>query len=465
VKRRLAGIAVALASLGWAMPGMAATPAATAGQGAATEQGNSAVQATREAYPVELPPADRARAAIDDAPDVHAAAALLDAAQAERRRLAAGPHEWSTRADYQRRRVHGAGANEGFNEWAVSLERGVRLPGKAALDRRLGTERVAEAGIALGDAKHEASRRLLELWYAMLRERRSAQLLSRQADLAGREASAVARRRALGDASRLDEMQAAAEAEQAEAARRAAVNLAERAAITLAREFPLLAAFASPQVPSQVPSQVLPQALPEPPEPVEDLAALARDALAGNHALRAAQAAATSAHTEALRALADRRPDPTVGVQYGTERSAEERILGVFVSIPFGGEARRAAADASLARASALERHADARRRQVDAQLAALLSAARSGVARWQAAQRGAELQATAAERVARARELGEADFAEMLRARRLALDAALRAESVRIDALEARARLLLDAHRLWEFDEEVGGVGPNPEH
>lgn len=433
MRRALAGLLVALASLGATMPL------------------GAAAQAVGDAYPVELPPPERVRAAIDDAPDVHAAAALVDAALAERRQLVVGPHEWSTRADYQRRRVHETGASDRFNEWAVSLERGVRLPGKAGLDRELGARRVAEADIALADARHEASRRLLELWYAMLRERRSAQLLDRQADLAAREAAAVARRRELGDASRLDEMQAAAEAEQVEAARRVAADRAERAAIALAREFPALANF------------VPPASLPEPPEPAEDLAALARDALATNHALRGARAAAASAQAEAQRSVADRRPDPTVGVQYGTERSGQERILGFFVSIPFGGEARRAAADASVARASALAQRAEAQSRQVDAQVASLLSAARSGVGRWQAAQRGAQLQASAAERVARARELGEADFAEVLRARRLALDAALRAESERIDALEARARLLLDAHRLWDFEPEhqeyQGGV------
>lgn len=425
MKRRLVGVMIVLASCGAAIPGAAAA------------------QGAEVSYPVELPPLDRVRAAIDDAPDVQAAAALRDAARADRRQLVAGPHEWSARADYQRRRVHEAATNHRFDEWAVSLERGIRLPGKAELDRKLGEGRVVEAAIAYADAQHEASRRLLELWYSMLRERRSAQLLARQADLAAREAAAIARRRELGDASRLDETQAAAEAEQAEAARRAAADVAERAAIALAREFPSLAGFVPPEV------------LPEPPEPVEDLAALARSALDESHALRVAQAAAANAQIDAQRAVASRRPDPTIGVQYGTERSSEERILGVFVSIPFGGEARRAAADASLARASALGRRAEAQRRQVDAQVASLLSAARSGVVRWQSAQRGAELQASAAERVARARELGEADFAEVLRARRLALDASLRAESVRIDALEARARLLLDAHRLWDFESE----------
>ncbi len=450
MKRTLLGPALAVALLGAAASGPSfaevapQAPMQSAQTAPAAESALApGVASPNDSYPPELPPAERVRAAITDAPDVHAAAALLEAALAERRRLVVGPHEWSTRADYQRRRVHEVGANDRFNEWSLSLERGVRLPGKAELDRQLGAERIAEAEIALGDARHEASRRMLALWYAMLRERHSAQLLANQAELATREAAGVARRRELGDASRLDEMQAAADAEQAEAARRVAADLAERAAITLAREFPALA------------DAVPPQALPEPPEPAEDLAALARRALEENHALRGAQAAAASARTAAQRALADRRPDPTVGVQYGSERAGGERILGAFVSIPFGGEARRAQADASLARAAALGQRAEAQRRQIDAEVASLLSAARSGVARWQSAQRSAQLQASAAERVARARELGQADLAEVLRARRLALDAALRAQGVQVDALESRARLLLDGHRLWDFEPE----------
>ncbi len=431
------------AALGCSLPAasVAQHPAAAQeswAQDVPAEQGSSTAS---QHYPPELPPPARVRAAIADSPEVQAAAALLQAAGAERRQLAAGPHEWTSRVDYQRRRVRETGAHDRFDEWALSLERGVRLPGKSALDRRLGAGRLAEAAIARFDAEHEASRRLLALWYAMLRERQGAQLLARQADLAAREAAAVARRRELGDASRLDAMQAAAEAEQVEAARRSALDLAERASIALVREFPAMDGITPPE------------ALPEPQQPAQDLAALAQQAVDEDHGLRGALAAAASAQVEAQRALADRRPDPTVGVQLGSERSAEERIVGVFVSIPFGGQARRAAADASVARAAAAARRADARRRQLDAQVASLLASASSGAARWQAAQRGAELQSSAAERVARARELGEADVAEVLRARRLALDAALRAAGTRVDALESRARLLLDAHRIWDFD------------
>jgi hypothetical protein len=48
---------------------------------------------------------------------------------------------------------------------------------------------------------------------------------------------------------------------------------------------------------------------------------------------------------------------------------------------------------------------------------------------------------------------LGEATLSDALNTRRLALDAALAAESAQIDALAAHARLHLDAHMIWAFD------------
>lgn len=391
-------------------------------------------------YPVELPPAQLVRLAIDEAPEVRAAIALREAGLAERRQLVAGPHEWSARADYQRRRTSDTPGPDRFGEWELTLERAVRRPGKAELDRRLGEQRVAQAGIALADARHEAARRLLALWYQVLRERAGAAALESQAVLAAREADAMARRRGLGDASRLDEMQAQSAAAQTEAASRHARERAGRAEAVLRKQFPSLALPAG-------------HALPAPSVPTGELPALGAAALSRDHGLLLARASASSARLESERAIAERRPDPTLGVRYGAERSGAERIVGVFVSIPFGGEARRAAADASAARADALERMAEARERQVSGEVGSLEVAVRSGLSRWQAAQEGADLQAGVAERVALANQLGEAGFAEVLLARRQALDAALLASAAHVDALESRARLLLDAHRLWDFE------------
>jgi hypothetical protein len=60
---------------------------------------------------------------------------------------------------------------ERYNEWDVGVERALRLPGKAELDRQLGAAGIASAKISRGDALHEASRGLLAGWFDWLRER------------------------------------------------------------------------------------------------------------------------------------------------------------------------------------------------------------------------------------------------------------------------------------------------------
>ncbi|NLD68198.1 MAG: TolC family protein [Limnobacter sp.] len=388
-------------------------------------------------YPAELPPIEQVRAAIDDSPEVRAALALGQASLAERRQLASGPHEWSTRVDYQRRRADETSGRARFNEWEVSLERPLRLPGKAQLDRRLGDQRVAEASVALADARHEASKRLLTLWYQWLREHDAAEVLRSQAELGARELAGIARRRQLGDASRLEALQAQAAATQAEAAARLASERVRRTELVLREQFPQVSPPANP-------------ARPAPGLPGFDLAALAESAMQEDPGLRLARAAALRSRLESERADAERRADPTVGVRYGAERGGNERIIGVYVSIPIGGEARRAAADANRARADTFEHLADARLRRMSGEIRSLRSAVESDVSRWQVAEQAAQAQAQVAERVAKANQLGETGLAEVLLARRQALEALLSASSARVDALENRSLLLLGAGRLW---------------
>lgn len=392
-------------------------------------------------YPSELPPVEQARDAIEGSPEVRAAMALERAGLAERRQIQVGPYEWSTRLDYQRRRADEAPGVGRFNEWEVALERPLRLPGKAQLDQRLGEQRVAEASIALAEARREASTRMLTLWYQWLRERDAAEVLRKQAAASARALAGIARRAELGDASKLDALQARAAATQAEAASRLASERAQRAGLVLRELYPQLAPPADPTLPAPV-------------LPGHDLAALGERAMQQDPGIRMARVAAQGSRLESERAGAERRPDPTVGVRYGIERGGDERIIGVYVSIPIGGEARRAAADASQAKADALDHLADARLRRTSGEVLALRSAVASGVSRWQVAEESAQAQAQVAERVARANELGETGLAEVLLARRQMLEASLSASNARVDALESRALLLLGAGQLWDFGE-----------
>jgi outer membrane protein TolC len=130
-------------------------------------------------------------------------------------------------------------------------------------------------------------------------------------------------------------------------------------------------------------------------------------------------------------------------------------VLGVFVGIPFPGEARRADAEGARAgTAAALQREALVLRR-LEAQTASLHAiASRSYEAARRADSAAAGLQRNA-ELAGRAYALGEVNLADVIAARRIAVEARLAATLARLDAAEARYRLMLDAHELWPFDAD----------
>lgn len=71
----------------------------------------------------------------------------------------------------------------------------------------------------------------------------------------------------------------------------------------------------------------------------------------------------------------------------------------------------------------------------------------------WRQARAAADAMERDAALTARAQRLGEASLTDFLAAQGLAIEARLMASVVRLEAAEARYRLLLDAHQLWDLD------------
>lgn len=377
--------------------------------------------------------------ALSGSPMVRAAGAQIEVEEARSRRLEAGTHEWALRLSDQQRRVRPS-PGERYNEWGVGIERALRLPGKAELDRQLGAAGIASARISRGDALHEASRALLAGWFDWLREEAAADQWRRQRDILGRQAGVVRRRVELGDAPRLEALQADAALAQAEAQLAQALGRSQVAAESLRRLYPAL---------------TLPASVPEPaPEPVDaDAGRWIEAILEHNHELGVARAESARARIGASRADAERRPDPSVGVNMMRERDGEERVLGVSLSIPLPGAGRRADADAALATVQVSAHREAGVRRRVEAEAAALHRRARAAYAGWQGQQSAADALTRSADLSERAWQLGEGTLAETLNARRLAHEARLAARLAQLDARESRYRLLLDAHQLWPLD------------
>jgi len=390
-----------------------------------------------------LPPAEIVARILAANPTVQAADSQLQVEEANRRRLEAGPYEWNIRLGGQQRRAYpNAGPDERFNEWNAAIERPLRLPGKSSADAELGAAGVALAETARGDARHETSRSLLKAWFAWLRENATAAQWGEQVALLEKQTKAVQRRQQLGDAARLEAIQAEAALAQAAAQLAHAQARQRTAAEDLKRRFPGLPLAA-------------PATIAEPQAVGGSADEWINAILEHSHELGVARGEVQRSQLFAGRTGRDRLPDPTVGLHVSNERSGEEQVVGAYINIPLPGGARRATADAALAQADAAGRREAAVLQKIAAEAAALYHAADAAYPTWQSGRGAAERLGHAADMTARAYQLGEGSLSDLLAARRLANEAQLAARLLQLDALELRYRLLLDAHRLWDMDEE----------
>lgn len=408
-------------------------------------QASSSVQEIDAAHP-ELPPQAIVVHILQNHPEIRIKDALLRAEEAEGRRLQAGPHEWNLGMSRQQRRIQTPDPATGttrYNEWDASLQRGIRLPGKAQTDEALAHAGIEAMHWSRGETLHETSRKLLADWFSGLREEASARAWAEQAALLDKQAQQLNRRRELGDASRLETLQATAAAAQARSQARMSRSRANATGIELRQRYSGLT------LPETLP-ETTPQALTEPPTHwLETI-------LKQDHELGTVRAETRRAQLLARRADQERLPDPTLGLMMGRERSGEERVAGITLSIALPGESRAAQRDAELARADAAARREAAILQKVSTEALSQIEQVRGAFEAWQASDTAARELWDAADLATRAWNLGEGTLAESLAARRLAFEARLAAQHTRLDALEKKNRLLLDSHQLWPLDDHA---------
>ncbi len=259
-----------------------------------------------------------------------------------------------------------------------------------------------------------------------------------QLELVQRDRDAIARRVTAGDAARRDLDSAQAALSQAHAQATAAAARCEAARIALRTTFP---------------SIPLPARAPALPEPVADDADAQRHIdhiVSRSHEIGAAEREAERLDRAALRARAERRPDPSVGLRWLDERGGEERSLGVVVSIPFGGAARSATADAQRASAEAGSAMAQSMRRMIQREAEQTVRHADAAWRLWRDSRQALEAVRASTTKVRRAYALGEAGIAELIAAQRQEQESALAESDARANALEAALLIRVDAHELW---------------
>ena len=391
--------------------------------------------------PADLPPVAAANAALEAHPAVLAAQARVTSAFAEGRRLTAGEHEYQVRAGYKLRRESGAGD---MNDWEIGVERGLRLGDKARLDTDIGATLAAEAEERVGDARHEAARDLIATWYAALRGQSDAAAWREQAGLLRQQREVVEKRIKAGDAAVMERSQAEAALRQAEAEARRAETAAAEAVSSLAARFPALPvpASAGSSGPGTLPALT------------GSAGEWVNEALQHNHELAILQKASERMRILARRQQADLTPDPILGLHYASERSGQDNLLGVSLTLPLSGANRRARVDAANEEARALAQQEAGAKARIEGEIRVTHARLQGTLGRLEAQEEMAGQMERYAELAWRAYQLGETPLWEALNARRSARDARRETLLSRLDVHEAAARLLLDSHRLWPLQE-----------
>jgi outer membrane protein TolC len=388
--------------------------------------------------PAFLPPDVLVNRALDVAPNVLEAQAMLASSKSEARVLSVGDYETTVTAGIDNRRIRGEG---GMSEWSLQLARPVRLPGKGLLDRKAGAAGVSAAEGNVEDARHQLSLGLVRLWTEWL------QAVERQAvdadELAGyqKDLAALSRRVALKDASRLEQELMRAATARAEAALNLSTGAAQAAKAELDAQFPGLA-------------PVRPAPMGDPAAPGRAFDLWPELILKRSHEISIVRDLADREDLLARRAGLDRTPDPVVGVRTFNERGGAESGVGVFVSIPFSGGRRAAVADRQIANASAARVRLVRMEREVRATAQRDVIQARTGLAAWSGAYQALAQTRTATELVRRAYQLGERDLSELLLAERQLFEARRAELDSRTMAHQAVLKLALDAHELWLSEE-----------
>jgi cobalt-zinc-cadmium efflux system outer membrane protein len=396
-----------------------------------------------------LPPQELVLQAIEATPEVRAAEAQLARAKAEQRMRRAGSHETQLTVLPQQRRVEG-GAR--YPEWEVGLSRGIRWPNKARLDREIGAQGYEVARLMLEDAHHAGARRLLVLWTNWQRASVAVELQQAQVALWRRDLAVVSRRVQLGDAARRDQVTIEAALAQARAKALEAQAQQMSAHLALSSAFPTLPLPTSVHLPA-----------PPPYLPKNDWVALV---LKRSHEVGAAEAVVRQKESEARRARAERLPDPVVGIRVLNERGGRERVLGLTLSIPLGVRYRGAEAAAASADAMGAEATLSMVRRDVTQGVKLAVAIARSMGEIWQRQKEARSAAEVSAAKAGRAYELGESSLTDVLAARRVMQETTLAERQANIDAIEAVARVQVDAHELWhrhegEEEERSGQADP----
>jgi outer membrane protein TolC len=396
-----------------------------------------------------LPPDGIVTDLLTQDPVVRRAGAMLGSAEAEARARDAGPYEFTVHGEYHSRATSLEGR---LDEWGLGVSRGIRLPGKADADEKIGRYTVEVAQNGYGDARHQAATLLKQLWLSWVLAEKDVELAQAEVSSYERQLAAMERSRQLGHSAALDVDQVRAAAAQAQVQVTQAEQTRRDARMTLARSFPTLA------LPPAAPEMPAPSALPGTGEDWQSAV------LDDNHEIKLARSEADRRDWLARRAHLDQFADPTVDLRTFQEMGGHETGFGIGLSIPLGGALRRASADQASAEAVAASVTAHKVQRDVEIAAERDVINAQQSLQAWHQAEMAAGTSKSMVARMQKAYELGDLGLTDLLVARRQDYDVRRTEIRARGAAHSAVLQLLIDSHRIWGLSEEEHQTHSVPE-
>jgi len=386
--------------------------------------------------PTGLPSTELVQTWLRQDPSVQEAFAGLAAAEHTAGMLRASPYEFGAEVSSQRRNYD---VGPSSNEWSVQVDRTLRLPGKGAIDRQLGSAEIALAQARVGAAFNVAARDFVDLWMDWQGATHRRQLMQEQQVFGDESARVVELRRRAGDASTLEAN--VVEADSAEIRRQ--LSLAEteerKARAKLLVRFPGAEGAALDLAD---------------PDPITQPEALWKERiLRASSPLKISRVEFEQAQMAAERARADRLPDPTIGVYTASEAFSNEQIVGVNLTVPIPGRLRSQRLEQALSQVDMATAALDRQRRLVEVGTDQVFLDATGSFDRWRLAEQSAIRTLENGRLTQRAFSLGEVDLQALLLARRQTVEAADSALNARVLALRSYYSLLVDAQLIWDLD------------
>jgi len=388
-----------------------------------------------------LPAEAAVKEALLASPGIQSARAQKEALTVRANTLRSGTAEFIFRANLQERRV--PASHERWTETTFSLERPLRLWGKASVDGHLSDKTVALAEIAFNDALHEASRELMTLWFAHAQAALADDHAQKQLDSATQIQQLAQARFKQGEIARLDLALSQAEVQRTLAAAQLAKADLGGAAAAFERRYPTLV----------LPAQSAITNLTEAGDFAQSQDELRMFFLQQNHELNTLRLEAQRLQLWAERARLDRRADPTVGLYSAHDRGGAENVTGLSISMPLSGSVRRDHAQATLADAQAAADKVRRLEQQLSAAFDQLWIQFHSKRSAAQQLQSAAETQTRAASTSRKAYALGEHTMSEVLLIARAAHEHQFAASRMQLETMERLAQLQLELHQVWDFD------------